>query len=139
MPYDKPLPKLNADNRAFWEGCRNHELRFQKCADCGHVRWPASDLCPRCHSTEITWLVSRGTGRVYTYAVYHTAYHPGFAAGLPYTVAVVALDEGPHLLTNIVGCRGDEVACDMLVEVVWEDVGNGFTLPKFRPLSRDRS
>jgi uncharacterized OB-fold protein len=135
MPYDKPLPKLNTDNRPFWEGCRKHELRFQRCSDCFHVRWPPSVLCPQCHSTGINWLISKGIGRVYTFAVYHTAFHSGFAADLPYTVAVVALDEGPHLLTNIVDCRPDEVECDMPVEVIWEDVDERITLPKFRPLS----
>jgi uncharacterized OB-fold protein len=135
MPYDKPLPKLNTDNRPFWEGCRKHELRFQRCSDCGHVRWPPSVLCPQCHSTGINWLISKGIGRVYTFAVYHTAFHSGFATDLPYTVAVVALDEGPHLLTNIVDCRPDEVECDMPVEVIWEDVDERITLPKFRPLS----
>lgn len=139
MPYDKPLPKINADNRTFWEGCRDRELRFQQCSDCGHVRWPASNLCPRCHSTAATWIVSQGTGRVYTFAVYHTAYHPGFAADLPYTVAVVALDEGPHLLTNIIGCPSGEVECDMEVEVVWEEAGDGITLPKFRPWQCSRA
>ena len=135
MPYDKPLPKLNTDNRLFWEGCRKHELRFQRCNDCGHVRWPPSVLCPQCHATEINWLISKGIGRVYTFAVYHTAFHSGFTADLPYTVAVVVLDEGPHLLTNIVGCRPDEVRCDMPVEVIWEDVDERITLPKFRPLT----
>lgn len=134
MPYEKPLPKLNGDNTSFWEGCRQHELRFQQCAACGHVRWPPALLCPRCHCTETNWLISAGIGRVYTYAVYHIAYHPGFAAELPYTVAVVALDEGPRLLTNIVHCRPEEVTCDMQVKVFWEDIDESITLPKFRPL-----
>lgn len=139
MSYDKPLPKLNADNRPFWEGCRKHELTFQRCNNCGHVRWPPSDLCPQCHSTEINWLISNGTGKVYTFAIYHTAFHPGFAADVPYVVAVVALDEGPHLLTNIVDCRPDEVRCDMSVGVIWEAVDETITLPKFRPLSCDQA
>ena len=139
MPYEKPLPKLNGDNTPFWEGCRQHELRFQQCIDCGHVRWPPSNLCPQCHSTEINWLISRGIGRVYTFAVYHTAYHPGFSADVPYIVAVVALDEGPHLLTNIVDCQPDEVRCDMPVGLHWEDVDKRITLPKFKPLSCDQA
>lgn len=134
MPYDKPLPKLNADNQPFWEGCRKHELRFQQCGDCGHVRWPPSSLCPRCYSTEIRWLISKGTGRIYTFAVYHTAYHPGFAPDLPYTAAVVVLDEGPRLLTSIVDCPPGEVKCDMPVKVVWVDIDDTVTLPKFKPL-----
>lgn len=135
MPIDTPLPKINADNRFFWEGCTKHELRFQQCSDCGHVRWPPSDRCPRCLATGTSGLISKGIGRVYTFAVYHTAFHPGFKADLPYTVAVVALDEGPRLLSNIVGCAPDSVTCDMPVEVVWEDVDEEIALPKFRPLA----
>lgn len=138
MPYEKPLPRLNGDNTPFWEGCREHKLRFQQCSDCGYVRWPPSVLCPQCHSTAINWVTSKGIGKIYTFAVYHTAYHPGFAVDVPYTVAVVALDEGPRLLTNIVGCRPDEVRCDMPVEVFFEKIDAKITLPKFRPLSLDR-
>lgn len=138
MSYDKPLPKINPDNRSFW-GCREHELRFQQYKNCNHVRWPPSDLCPQCHSTEINWVISKGLGKVYTFAVYHTAFHPAFAADLPYTVAVVALDEGPHLLSNIVCYQPDEVKCDMPLEVIWEDIDEKITLPKFKPLSCDQA
>jgi len=137
MTYAKPVPRINADNRAFWEGCRQHELKFQQCAKCSQVRWPPSDLCPQCHSTDTDWLSSKGFGTVYTFAVYHAAFHPGFKADVPYTVAVVALDEGPRLLTNIVGCPPDQVRCDMPVEVTWQEVDEGITLPKFRPISND--
>ena len=139
MPYEKPFPKRNGDTTPFWEGCRRHELRFQQCRDCGHVRWPPSDFCPRCHAAASNWMISKGTGRIYTFAVYHVAFHPGFAADLPYTVAVVALDEGPRLLTNIVGCRPEAVRCDMAVAVVWEDIDEGISLPKFSPVKEDRT
>jgi uncharacterized OB-fold protein len=132
--YNKPLPKVNGDNKEFWAGCKEHELRFQKCMDCGLIRWPAAVLCPRCHSLETEWIVSRGRGTVYTFAVYHITYHPGFEQELPYVVATIELEEGPHLLSNVVGCRPDQVTCDMQVEVTWEDISEEFSLPKFRPV-----
>jgi uncharacterized OB-fold protein len=131
--YNKPIPNINGDTKEFWVGCKKHELRFQKCKACGHVRWPASIICPVCYSEETEWMVAKGKGRVYTFVVYHVAYHPGFVNGLPYVVADVELEEGPRLLTNIVGCRPDEVKCEMIVEVTWEDVTEEFSLPKFRP------
>jgi uncharacterized OB-fold protein len=131
--YNKPLPYVNGDSREFWVGCKEHELRFQKCQACGHVRWPVSIICPVCYSKETELIVAEGKGRVYTFAVYHVAYHPGFENDLPYVVADVELEEGPHLLTNIVGCRPDEVRCEMLVEVTWEDITEEFSLPKFKP------
>jgi hypothetical protein len=133
MNREKPTPLINADTKAFWEGCRERELRFQRCAACGHLRWPPSILCPRCLSRDAEWLVASGRGTVYSYAVYHVAYDPAFRDDLPYVVALVALEEGPHLLTNIVGCDPAAVACDMPVVVSWDDVTETLTLPKFRP------
>jgi uncharacterized OB-fold protein len=135
MTYEKPLPHPNADDRIFWEGCKEHQLRFQKCQECGLVRWPPSNLCPYCYSHDTNWITAVGKGKVYTFAIFHRAYHPGFASELPYVTAVVELEEGPHFLTNIVGCRPDEVRCEMAVEVMWEDITEEFSLPKFKPVS----
>jgi len=135
VDYNKPLPNVNQDSKEFWTGCKVHELRFQKCKDCGHIRWPASMICPLCYSRDTQWIVASGKGKVYTFVVYHVAYHPGFKDDVPYVVAVVELEEGPHLLTNIVGCKPDEVRCDMPVEVTWEDITEEFSLPQFRPIS----
>jgi uncharacterized protein len=133
MEYAKPLPKINSDNAPFWQGCRNRQLKFQKCAACGHVRWPASMICPKCHTRETEWIVAGGHGTVYSYAVYHVAYHAGFAGDLPYVVAIVELDEGPHLLTNLVDCSPEEVTCGMEVVPAWHEVTPEVTLPKFKP------
>lgn len=135
VDHNKPLPNVNQDSKKFWTGCKVQELRFQKCKDCDHIRWPASMICPLCYSRDTQWIVASGKGKVYTFVVYHVAYHPGFKDDVPYVVAVVELEEGPHLLTNIVGCRPDEVKCDMPVEVTWDDITEEFGLPKFRPTS----
>jgi uncharacterized OB-fold protein len=135
VDYNKPLPNVNEDTREFWTGCKAHELRFQKCKDCGHIRWPASMICPMCYSRDTQWIVASGRGKVYTFVVYHVAYHRGFEDDLPYVVADVELEEGPRLLTNIVGCRPDQVKCDMPVEVTWEHITEEFSVPKFRPIS----
>ena len=137
--YTKPIPKINDDSRLFWEGCRNRELRFQKCGTCGHVRWPPAMFCPECHENDTVWINAAGHGRVYTYAVYHVPYHPGFKEDLPYVVAIVELPEGPRIFSNIIGCTPDEVSCDMAVEVMWDDVTEELTLPKFRPMTLSNS
>jgi uncharacterized protein len=133
MTYKKPLPKIGPDTRGFWEGCREHEIRIQKCGACGQLRWPPAFLCPHCLSQETQWVKASGRGHVYSYVVYHLAYDPAFRGDLPYVVALVALEEGPHLLTNIVGCDPGAIVCDMPVEVVWNDVTETVSLPKFRP------
>lgn len=135
MTYEKPLPHPNADDKTFWEGCREHKLLFQKCRSCGLIRWPSSAICPGCYSGDMAWTTSTGKGKVFTFAVYHRAFHPAFESDLPYVTAVVELEEGPHFLTNIVGCRPDDVRCDMPVEVTWEDITEEYSLPKFKPAS----
>ena len=132
MSSKKPLPHPTADTKPFWDGCRAHELRFQKCGECGHIRWPASFLCPKCHSRDTAWIRAKGCGKIYSYVVYHRAYHQAFEEEVPYVVALVELEEGPRMLTNIVGSRPEEVGCDMPVVVAWEDIKEGIALPKFR-------
>ena len=135
MKYEKPLPQPNADTKPFWDGCNRHQLLFQKCRNCQHVRWPPSIICPRCYSYDTEWTKASGRGRIYTYTVYHEAFHESFRNDLPYVTSVVKLDEGVYLLTNIVGCIHEEIKCDMPVEVVWDDISEEFTLPKFRPIT----
>ncbi|MBC8466473.1 MAG: OB-fold domain-containing protein [Deltaproteobacteria bacterium] len=134
--YGKPLPRINADTSPFWEGCKNHELRFQKCNGCEHVRWPPSLICPNCLSKEATWIRSCGKGTVYTFVIYRRAFHKAFSKDIPYVTASIRLEEGPRILSNVVGCPPDKVACDMLVEVTWEDINEEFSLPKFKPLDQ---
>ena len=132
MPFDKLLPTPDADSKPFWAGCRNHKLMFQKCADCGEVRWPPSILCPQCHSQDTQWIESGGKGTIYTFVVYHQAFHPAFKDKLPYVAAVVQLEEGPMMLTNIIGCPHESLKCEMAVRVTWDDVSDEFSLPKFQ-------
>lgn len=133
MVYTKPLPRINSDNRPFWEGCREHVLKIQKCLNCGFLRWPPAFLCPRCHSLENQWVACRGKGVVYTFAVYHTTFYSGFEGELPYVVAIVELDEGPNMMTNIIGCDTSEVHCGMKVEVTWIEAAEEITIPVFSP------
>lgn len=138
MKLAKPLPKINSDTQTFWDGCRQHVFRIQKCGDCGHLRWPPAFLCPNCLSKNTHWITASGRGTVYSYAVYHVAFDPAFQEDLPYVVALVALEEGPHILSNIVGCNPQEVICDMPVEVIWNEATEAVTLPQFRPADPSR-
>ena len=133
MP-NRLVPTPDADSLPFWEACRDHRLTFQKCSDCGDVRWPPAFLCHECHSRDAEWIESGGRAKIYSYVVYHQAFHPSFKGRLPYVVAVVELDEGPMMLTNIVGCAPDSLSCDMPVQLVWDDVSDDFCLPQFTPI-----
>jgi len=131
MTYQKPLPQPNADDKFFWDGCKEHKLLFQKCHNCGLVRWPPSIICPACYSKDTEVIEATGKGKIYTYAVYHQAYHHGFESEVPYVTAVIELEEGPHFLSNIIDCEPGKLDCDMPVKVVWEDITQEFSLPKF--------
>jgi len=128
------LPQPTADTRGFWEGCKERKLLFQQCEACGHVRWPPSILCPVCHSFETRWIEASGKGRIHTFVVYRVAFHPAWKGKVPYITAVVELEEGVRLPTNIVDVPPEGLSCDMPVEVVWEETGEGFFVPRFRPV-----
>jgi uncharacterized OB-fold protein len=108
---------------------------MQCCQSCGVFRFPPAVLCPECLSARVEWKAVGGRGKIFSFVVFHRLYHPGFEGELPYTVALIELEEGPRLVSNVVGCPPAEVACDMPVEVVFEDVTPEVTLPKFRPRS----
>ena len=132
MAYSKPIPVATDETRPFWEAARRGELVLQRCRDCGAWRFPPNLLCTECLSAAFEWKAVSGRGKVYSYVVFHRAYHPAFAADLPYAVACIELDEGPRLMSNIVGTSPDRVRCDMPVEVVFEEITSDISLPKFR-------
>jgi hypothetical protein len=133
--YEKPLPIINEDTAPYWEYCHQHELRMQKCKECGNVRFPVSILCPACHSMETDWEKLSGKGRVYSFVVFRLAYHEAYRNDIPYVVAIIELDEGPRMESNIIDCEIEDVKISMPVEVVFEDVTEEVALPKFKPVS----
>lgn len=134
VEYSRPLPEITPDNQAFWDACQRHELSLQRCQDCGDLRLP-SPICPDCLSMSSEWVRVSGRAKVYTWVVIYQRYHPAFAEDIPYNVAMVELAEGPRLITNIVGCSNEDIHIGMAVEVVFEDVTDEVTLPKFKPVS----
>jgi hypothetical protein len=133
MAYRKPLPRIDEESRGFWEALARHELYFQRCRDCGTKRLYPRALCTSCLSSATEWVRASGRGTVYTFTVTHQNQAPGFRDELPYVLAVVELEEGVRLMTNVVGGTPDAVRIGMPVEVVFEDVTPEVTLPKFRP------
>jgi uncharacterized OB-fold protein len=127
-----PVPKLNDDNRAFWTGGRDGELRITRCSDCGYYIHPPSPRCPRCLGDAVTPTAVSGHGRVYTYTVNEREWAPGVE--VPYVIAIVALDEQADLrmMTNIVGCPSEAVAIGMPVQVEFREQGDVYA-PVFRP------
>lgn len=130
--YAKPLPEITDLNRPFWDGCQRGELRMQRCEACQHLRYPIATVCPKCLSDEVTWVALSGRGTVFSYLVFHQVYNQAFADDVPYNVALVQLDEGPHMFSNIVGCANDAVAIGDPVEVVFDRASENVTIPRFQ-------
>jgi uncharacterized OB-fold protein len=134
--YAKPLPVPNPETQPFWNACKNHEFRAQKCTRCGKFRWPPAGLCPHCRSWDSEWTKLPGTGTVYSYVAVHYVSVPAFADDVPYVIAHITMDgtDGNVIfLSNVIGMPWEEVNVGMPVEVVFEDVTDEITLPKFRP------
>jgi uncharacterized protein len=131
--YAKPLPQVTPEMKPFWDAARRHELVVQRCTGCGTHRFPARDICSRCLSRDAAWTPVSGRGSVFSWAIMHQVYHPGFAAEVPYAVVVIELDEGARLVSNLVDCAPADIRAGMPVEVVFDDVAPDVSLPKFRP------
>ena len=130
----KPLPNVNDRRTApFWAASREHQLKMQKCPACGYVRWPAAKHCPECLQENDEWVALSGRGRVWSFGIYNHLFNAAFADDMPYDVALVQLDEGPQMYTNIVGIDPELLVPDMRVEAVFDDVTPEVTLVKFRP------
>ena len=129
--YQKPTPEINEENRAFWEGCRQGELRVQKCSNCGHIRH-LSPACPQCLKAEHEWVAASGRGTVYSWIVVHQRYNRAFEEDLPYNVTIVELDEGPRMVTSLVDVENQDIKAGTPVEVVFDRVTEEITLPKFK-------
>ena len=131
----KPSPVVNPWSQPFWDAAREEKLVIQHCKDCGANIFYPRIACPQCFSDNVEWIQASGKGTVYTYTVVESNSPSAFAADIPYVVAVVKLAEGVQMLSNIVGCKPEDVRCDMPVEVVFEKLNEEFKLPKFRPAS----
>ena len=130
MSHPIPRPQTDLDTEGFWEGVKRHELVFQRCKQCGTWLHPPRPMCPKCHSLEKEWVPVSGKGAVYSWVTYHEPPHPGFKA--PYSVVLVELEEGVRLISNMVDTKPEEIHIGMPVEVVFDDLGEDLTLPKFR-------
>ena len=131
----KPAPVVNDWAQPFWDAARQEKLFIQKCKDCErHIFYPRI-ACPHCFSDNVEWIEASGKGVVYSYTVVENNAPSAFINDIPYVVAVVRLDEGVQMLSNIVGCDPYKVTCDMEVEVTFERLDDEFILPKFKPVT----
>ncbi|HEY3917236.1 MAG TPA: Zn-ribbon domain-containing OB-fold protein [Stellaceae bacterium] len=127
------IPVANPDTKPFWDGCARGELLLQRCATCGAYRHPPSPICPRCLSERHEWVPSSGRGTVYTFTVVREMRARGWEQMVPYILAVVELEEGPRLLTDLVDVAPEAVTIGMPVAATFAELDGTTRLPLFRP------
>jgi uncharacterized OB-fold protein len=134
----KPLPRPISPEltRPFWEAATRHELVMPRCTICDHLFFYPRSECPRCLSSHLEWMQVSGRGRLHTYTGVYQPANAAFRDDTPYIYAVVQLDEGPRMVSNVVQCDLDAVKVDMPLEAIFDDVTPECTLVKFKPASR---
>ena len=130
------LPVPTPETAHFWEGTRAGELRLQRCGMCGGAYFPPRPFCPVCASRDVAVFAASGRGTLYSYTIHHRRV-PGFTP--PYSIAVVALAEGPRMMTNIVDCAQtpEALRLDMPVAVRFEALSEAISVPVFAPVEED--
>ena len=134
----RPVPHPTPETQRYWDGTKRHELWLPYCPSCKEHFFYPRPFCPRCFSFEVEWKQASGRGTLYTYSIQYRPQAPGFTP--PYVTAIVQLEEGPRLMTNLVGLDPDpeKIRCDMPVEVEFLDLTDEISLPVFRPAGAGR-
>lgn len=134
----KPLPAVTPEAKPFWDAAAQDQLVMQRCRDCRAWIWTPRPLCNECGSERLDWTPMSGKGTVYSFTVIRQVVGRGaskaFEPDIPYVVAWVDLEEGPRMITNIVGCPVEDVKLDMKLSVVFEKASETLRLPKFKPI-----
>lgn len=125
----RPLPQPTAISKPFWDACRERRLTIQRCQACARYVFIPQAFCPRCLRRSLAWVQAAGTGSVVTYTVVWRPQTPAFE--VPYVIAVVRLDEGVEMMTNLVDVEPDQVSIGARVRVVFADVAEHLALPFF--------
>lgn len=123
LTYDAP----------FEHALQEKRLIIQRCTDCGSVVFPAGPCCSTCLSISLEWREASGRGILWAFVIYHHAFHPSFANRIPYNVALVALEEGPQIISNIVGIPNDMLQNGLRLLASFEPQADGSVLLLFRP------
>ena len=131
---EKFLPVPRPETEAWWDNCRNHKLTLQHCSDCGEFQFYPRIICAGCMSGQLEWVESAGRGTVSTYTVCRLPVAEAYAGDVPYVVALIRLEEGPVMMSNVVDCDPESVTTGMAVEVAFQKWSDSITIPQFKPV-----
>jgi uncharacterized OB-fold protein len=129
--YD--LPVADADTEPYWAAARDGKLLIKRCRACTEPFFYPRPFCPKCWSDDVQWEEASGRATLYTWSVVRQNDLPPWPSRVPYVAAVVDLDEGPRMLTNVEGCEPDDLRVGMALRVAYRVESDDVTLPVFRP------
>ena len=129
--YDLPLP--DATTQPWWDAAAEGRLLVVRCASCGEAHFYPRPFCPRCGGDEVSWEEASGDATLYSWSVVHRNDLPPFRDKVPYVAAVVDLAEGPRMMTTVVGAEPPALEVGMALRVAFEELGEGYSVPVFRP------
>jgi uncharacterized protein len=127
------LPTADAETEPFWTAARGGRLVVRRCNACGDAHFYPRRFCPACWSDDVEWETAGGGATLYTWSVVHSNDLPPFGDRVPYVAAVVDLDEGPRMMTNVVDCDPETLTIGMRLSVAFEQRTDDVTVPVFRP------
>ena len=128
----RPLPDIRGVGNKYWTSGQAGKLSLPKCQACEKVHWYPRLYCPHCGADKFEWITCSGKGVIHTFTVVRQSGHKYFRSKVPYALAMVALEEGPLMMTNIIDCDIEAVAIDKPVTVVFEKIGDDIHLPLFK-------
>ena len=126
------LPSTDLETQPFWDGLKEGKFLLRHCNACGRDHYYPRPFCPSCWSDDVSWKEASGRGRLYTYSIVHVNDLPPFAERVPYVAAVVELDEGPRVMTNVEGVAFEDLRVDMPLVVEFKPISDDVTIPVFR-------
>lgn len=135
--FDLPAP--DPETQPFWDAARSGRLLLRRCLDCGRIHFYPRPFCPFCWSERVEWVEGSGRATLYTWSVVRRNDLPPFNERVPYVAAVVDLEEGPRMMTNIVDCDFEALEIGMPLEVLFQEISKDVTIPVFRPRSSERT
>jgi uncharacterized OB-fold protein len=130
----KFFPRPTPETETYWQGCRDHQLLLQFCVQCKEFQFYPRIICARCASDKLEWVKAAGQGTILTFTIVRRAVSEAYAADVPYVVALIQLDEGPTMMSNIVQCAPEALEIGNPVQVVFEDWSEEISIPLFRPV-----
>ncbi|KUH82915.1 MULTISPECIES: OB-fold domain-containing protein [unclassified Mycobacterium] len=133
-PSGPDRPTIDTDSETWWAAVQDRALMINRCGACGRNSLYVRPFCPHCWSEDVRLVPASGRSRLYTWSVIHQNAAP-FDARLPYTVAMVDLEEGPRLMTQLADCPVDRLCAGMELEIDFRESDDGFVVPVFRPIT----